>query len=65
MATPRRRQHGKGRQRRKSWHRGDGEARLWASLDLPELGTGEPPTGAPSPLHLNRRTGNTNRGDAL
>jgi hypothetical protein len=61
----RRQQHGKGRKRRRSWHRGSGEAQRWASTELPDLGTGTPPNGEPNPVHLNRRCGNQNKGDAI
>jgi hypothetical protein len=45
-----RRQKHKGRKRPKHWHRGAGEARRWAALRLPEVGSGaDPTTGAPQP----------------
>lgn len=57
----RRPQHGKGHKRKRSWHRGRGEARDWAATALPDVGTGaDPTTATPVPL---RRTGKTNRGD--
>jgi len=54
----RRRQKHKGRKRPKHWHRGAGEARRWAVLRLPDVGSGADPTsGAPQPR--NRRKGAT------
>lgn len=58
------RQKGKGRKRRKAWHRGTVEAWRWekALRGLPVVGTGtDPAEGGPGPL---RRVGNQNRGDA-
>lgn len=60
------RQHHKGKKRMKSWHRGQSEARLWARVELPDLGTGaEPTSGQPQPIHRNRRTGKQQRWDAI
>jgi hypothetical protein len=61
--TGRREQRSKGRKRPRSWHRGQGEADRWKTIELPDLGTDTPPTGAPIPVHRNRGPGNTNRGD--
>lgn len=62
-----RRQKGKGSKRRKRWHRGRGEARLFdrALTELPDVASGaDPTTGEPIPL---RRDSGPSRlhGDAL
>jgi hypothetical protein len=48
--TARRRQKHKGPKRPKHWHRGAGEARRWARIRLPDVGSGaDPTTGLPEP----------------
>lgn len=60
------RQAGKGKKRRKSWHRRGEEKRFYRD-PLPEVGSGADPTaGAPIPLaRTGKTTGTKRRGQSL
>jgi hypothetical protein len=61
------RQKGKGKKRRKSWHRGHGEAQRWNAVErqLPDVGSGAHPADATPPEVANRRPGKRHRGESL
>jgi hypothetical protein len=54
------RQHGKGKKRRKGWHRGRSEAKRWGHVAWPM--TGVVPEGFAAPIALRQ---SNNRGEAL
>jgi hypothetical protein len=59
----RQRQHPKGKQRSRSFHRGKGEAQRWDSIVWPDLGVKVAYAGAPVGLH--QPGGARRKGEAL
>lgn len=57
-------QKGKGGKRRKQWHRGKGEARVWDRSALPDVGTDADTTNPTPPRPSTRGPGKKWRGDA-